>query len=216
MCSREGKNALKTLLVSALIVIAGVYFAVTSTTTTVTEPEYTLTEQKPGFKTYQNNNLGFQVSYPTDVFSIEPGPEGLTLMSSYSVEENGEKEIPETEFTHAFSVQFALKNLAILDAIERHDPYGDDFLQAFPKGTLESFAQKGETAVRHFAAGKSGYRFRIGIRGINTDYFFLPKNDKETLLISYTYFTRLLKKSPITEKRENEIFNAMLASLSFL
>ena len=204
MTTKETQGTLKTLITAGIVIGIGVFIvatiskptdekgapAPTSTPTAPQEPEYTVTDEKPGWKTYQNKKAGFQVSYPTETFHASFGPQTFTLMDGSNIA----------------SFSFEPKQLNVMDAIEQNTPYGDDFLQSFTKGTLESFKPKGTTAMHYSLAGKTGFKFRMANSGVTTDYIFLAKNEKETLVVTYA----------IPQKQERETYDSVMATLNFL
>jgi hypothetical protein len=174
--------------------------------------------EKPGWETYKNNQLGFSVSYPTEVFRVAESDVGVTLLSSYSITDNPSGLLGK-EIEHVFSINFELLRTDILSAIKTESSYA--FYQIFPNGTIESFKVIDGFSSTFRSANRDGFSYSSGAEGLGTKYFFLPKNSSEILIIKFNNFDSKVFKDPtasadISLEKQNEIFNAVMVTLDFL
>lgn len=171
------------------------------------------------WETYQDNQLGFKINYPAEMFNVSESPSGVSLLSAYSITDNPSG-IPGKEAVHVFSINFELKRTDILKAIETESSYA--FSQIFPDGTMQNF-QVIDGFSDHFnSANRDGFSYLSGAEGLFIRYVFLPRNSNETLVVKFNHFDNSIFGSippdagGISFEKQNEIFDTVMATLDFL
>lgn len=180
-------------------------------------PAFTLTEKEGGLKTYESETFGMKVDFPAELFSFVNTTTGFSLTSPYHAVENY-KGTPDGEFKHYFAFNFENQNLNVIDAIEQYPQLGDFMIQSFEDGTEKSFKESPD-AVNVTVDSKKGYKFSFGIEGTYTRFYFIPKNENETLVIKQTDFSDFLaanvRPEPFSERAIDQEVKGIIESIRF-
>ncbi len=168
--------------------------------------------EKSGEGVQRNVKYGFEFKYPASIFKPVDSGAGVILSSPYSFigTFSGREE---DRFVHNFSINMEIYQMAILDAIKKDLPYA--FASTFPDKTVSSFVKMEGFADKYALDGKNGFVFWIGAEGIDNEYVYVPKSEKETLVIRLKSIGDMLKPN-ISEKEQIKIFNDLMASFRFI
>lgn len=202
------------LVVIIIVIIAAViwYFFFANKKPRIEIPKSLLIPRVDGnLKEYKNDKYGFKLNYPEDIFHTSELPQGISLVSPYSVTENPSG-LPGKETTHTFSIDFELKNLTLLDAVKEETPYL--FTEMFPSGNIDSFRVIKGLFSKFKIAGRDALSSTQGAEGINIQYVFAPKSENETLVIRFRYIGDFLKPK-ISEQKQKELFELVINTLQF-
>lgn len=184
-------------------------------------------DETADWKTYRNEEYGFEIKYPEDVIKLTERNEGIALSHSISFEHpdpcDFKGDAPVRKELTDFGIGIGVINKNLRETIIARE--SDSFVSGF---LLDNKLKIEPGFIDGFNLGSlKGYRITSGMEGCGNYTYYIPLDSKNTLLVTRGFITEL---SPIisdyqkylqlpgiiTPEKEEKLFNQILSTFRFL